>query len=155
MDFHALLRNFCESVEQKDGHRLASLFTEDGVYHDVFYGAFEGRGRIARMIPDCFYKTATDFRWDMHDPVCNGHTLYARYTFSYRSLLPEAKGARAMFEGVSIMQLANTHIADYREVANAATGFVDMNFAPERIAKLLARQGRDLKARAEMARHLA
>ncbi len=56
---------------------------------------------------------------------------------------------------MSIMQLANTHIADYREVANAATGFVDMNFAPERIEKLLARQGRDLKARAEMARHLA
>ncbi len=94
MDFHALLRNFCESVEQKDGHRLASLFTEDGVYHDVFYGAFEGRGRIARMIPDCFYKTAIDFRWDMHDPVCNGQTLYARYTFSYRSLLPEARGGR-------------------------------------------------------------
>ena len=155
MDFHALLGNFCEAVEQKDGNRLASLFTEDGVYHDVFYGAFEGRERIARMIPDCFYKTANDFRWDMHDPVCNGQTLYARYTFSYRSLLPEARGARAMFEGVSIMRLANTHIADYREVVNAATGFVDMNFAPERIVKLLARQGRDLRARAEMARHLA
>jgi hypothetical protein len=124
------------------------------VYHDVFYGAFEGRERIASMITDWFYKSAGDFRWDMHDPVSDGRTLYARYTFSYRSLLPEAKGARAMFEGVSIIRLEGDLIAEYREVANTATGFVDMNFAPERIAKILAREGRELKARAEMARHL-
>ena len=57
------------------------------------------------MIDDWFYRTATDFRWDMHAPVSDGETLYARYTFSYRSTLPEAKGARVMFEGVSIMKL--------------------------------------------------
>ena len=95
MDANTLLRNFCEAVEQCDGARFATLFTENGVYHDVFYGAFEGRARIAAMIPDWFYKTATDFRWDMHDPVSDGRTLYARYTFSYRSLLPEAKGVDA------------------------------------------------------------
>ena len=106
------------------------------------------------MIPDWFYKSANNFRWDMHDPVSDGRMLYARYTFSYRSLLPEAQGARAMFEGVAIMRLEQGLIAEYREVANAATGFVDMNFAPERIAKILAREGRELKARAEMARHL-
>jgi SnoaL-like domain/IclR helix-turn-helix domain len=136
------------------GQHFASLFTENGVYHDLFYGAFEGRERIATMITDWFYKSASDFRWDMHDPVSDGRILYARYTFSYRSLLPEAKGARAMFEGVSIMRLEEGLIADYREVANAATGFVDMNFAPERIAKILAREGRELKARPEMERHL-
>ncbi len=63
-------------------------------------------------------------------------------------------GARAMFEGVSIMRLDQGLIADYREIANAATGFVDMNFTPARIAKILAREGRELKARPEMARHL-
>ncbi len=83
------------------------------------------------------------------------HTLYARYTFSYRSTLPEAKGARAMFEGVAIMKLRDGKIAEYHEVANTATGFVDMNFAPERIAKIVARQGAALKARPEMQRHLA
>jgi ketosteroid isomerase-like protein len=154
MTIPELLKTFCTSVEQCEAQRFANLFTENGVYHDVFYGAFEGRERIALMITDWFYKSASDFRWDMHDPVSDGRTLYARYTFSYRSLLPEAKGARAMFEGVSIMRLEQGLIADYREVANTATGFVDMNFAPERIAKILAREGRELKARAEMARHL-
>ncbi|MBN9581968.1 MAG: nuclear transport factor 2 family protein [Afipia sp.] len=155
MQADKLLDDFCRAVERRDGAAFATLFTEDGVYHDVFYGAFMGREAIARMVDDWFYRTATDFRWDMHDPVSDGRTLYARYTFSYRSLLPEAKGARAMFEGVAIMRLRDGLIADYGEVANAVTGFLDMNFAPERIARIVAKQGAALKARPEMARHLA
>ena len=154
MNTIAMLRAFCGAVEQRNGAAFAALFTEDGVYHDVFYGAFAGRAKIAEMIDDWFYRTAADFRWDMHTPVSDGRTLYAHYTFSYRSLLPEAKGARAMFEGVAIMKLKDGRIAEYHEVANTATGFVDMNFAPERIAKIVARQGTTLKARPEMKRHL-
>ncbi|MGN6286086.1 MAG: nuclear transport factor 2 family protein [Afipia sp.] len=149
-----MLKEFCRAVEQRDGAAFAALFTDDGVYHDVFYGSFEGRAKIAQMIDDWFYRTADNFRWDMHDPVSDGYTLYARYTFSYRSLLPEAKGRRAMFEGVTIMKLRDGLIAEYGEVANVATGFLDMNFAPERIAKIFAKQNTALKARPEMQRHL-
>jgi ketosteroid isomerase-like protein len=150
-----LLRAFCDAVEQHNGKAFAGLFTEDGVYHDVFYGAFEGRTKIAEMIDDVFYRSATDFRWDMHSPVSDGKTLYAHYTFSYRSTLPEAKGARVMFEGVAMMKLRDGKILEYHEVANTAPAFVDMNFAPERIAKIFAKQGAALKARPEMKRHLA
>ena len=155
MNIEAMLRAFCNAVERRDGRAFAALFTEDGVYHDVFYGTFSGRAKIAELIEDWFYRTATDFRWDMHEPVSDGETLYARYTFSYRSRLPEAKGARAMFEGVAIMKLRDGLIACYREVADTAPAFVDMNFAPERIARIAARQGTELKAQPEMRRHLA
>src|SRR5712672_2662358 len=155
MNTTAMLRAFCDAVEQHNGLAFADLFTADGVYHDVFYGAFKGRAKIAELIDDWFYRTAADFRWDMHAPVSDGSTLYARYTFSYRSTLPEAEGARAMFEGVAIMQLRDGKIAEYHEVANTAPAFIDMNFAPERIAKIFAKQGAALKARPEMARHLA
>lgn len=124
MPAERLLHDFCRAVERRNGKALSALFTEDGIYHDVFYGAFEGREKIAELIDDWFYRTATDFRWDMHDPVSDGEKLYARYTFSYRSLLPEAKGARAMFEGVAIMTLRDGLIAEYGEVANVATGFL-------------------------------
>jgi ketosteroid isomerase-like protein len=154
MNISAMLRAFCDAVEQRNGAEFAELFTEDGVYHDVFYGPFAGRAKITEMIDDWFYRTATDFRWDMHAPVSDGATLYARYTFSYRSTRPEAKGARAMFEGVAIMKLRDGKILEYREVANTAPGFIDMNFAPERIAKIVAKQGAALKARPEMKRHL-
>jgi tetratricopeptide (TPR) repeat protein len=105
MDATLMLREFCDAVERHDGKRFADLFCEDGVYHDVFYGEFAGRTKIAEMIDDLFFKSATDMRWDMHDPVCDGRILYARYAFSYKSLLPEAGGKRAMFEGVAIMRL--------------------------------------------------
>jgi ketosteroid isomerase-like protein len=155
MNLSALLHAFCDAVERRDGTAFAALFTEDGVYHDVFYGAFVGREKIAAMVDDWFYRTAADFRWDMHVPVSDGKTLYARYTFSYRSTLPEAAGARAMFEGVAIMTLRDGRIANYHEVANTATAFTDMNFPAERIAKIAARQAVALKARPEMKRHLA
>jgi len=154
MNVTTILRTFCAAVERRDGKAFAALFTEDGVYHDVFYGAFTGRAKIAEMIDDWFYRTATDFRWDMHAPVSDGHTLYARYTFSYRSTLPEANGARAMFEGVAIMRLRDGKITCYHEVANTAPAFVDLKFAPERIAKIVGKQGAELKARPEMKRHL-
>ena len=155
MDANSMLREFCDAVEKRDGARFADLFCPDGVYLDVFYGASAGRQKIAEMIDEWFYKSATDFRWDMHDAVSDGRRLYAYYTISYKSLLPEANGARAMFEGVAIMRLRDGLIAEYREVADIGTGLVDMSFAPERIAKIFSRYAAALKARPEMVRHLA
>jgi ketosteroid isomerase-like protein len=153
MDPDTLLHAFTQAVEAEDGARLAALFTPDGVYHDVFYGSFAGRERIAAMITDRFARDATEFRWDMHDPVCDGRTLYARYVFSYRSKLPESEGRRALFEGVAIMTLRDGLIAAYREVANPGPGLVTMGFAPERVAKILQRVAEALQARREAARH--
>lgn len=154
MDFSALLKNFCSAVERRDGKGFASLFTEDGVYHDVFYGDFKGRTKIAEMIDDWFYRTAEGFRWDMHRPVSDGKMLYAYYTFSYVSKLPEAAGRRVGFEGCSMMTLRDGKIADYREVANVGPAFVELGFAPERTAKILAKEGAHLKKQPEWKRHL-
>lgn len=155
MDISVLLKDFCAAVERRDGAGFAGLFAEDGVYHDVFYGAFRGRPEIARMIVEIFYKTARDFRWDMHDPVCNGAMAYARYTFSYVSTLPEAQGRRVGFEGVSILGLRDGLIVTYREIANVGPAFVALGFAPERVCKILAKEGAALARDPDYARHLA
>ncbi|MFO1116119.1 MAG: nuclear transport factor 2 family protein [Beijerinckiaceae bacterium] len=155
MSHAALLRNFCDCVERRDGAGFARLFAENGVYHDVFYGAFAGRAKIAEMIDVHFYRTARDFRWDMHDPVSDGRTLYARYTFSYVSTLPEAQGKRVGFEGVAILKLRDGMIEEYREVANVGPAFVALNFAPERVCKILAKEGAALAKDPTFARHLA
>ena len=130
MDAHALLDRFCRAVEAGDGAAFGALFAPDGVYHDVFYGEFRGRARIAAMLTDWFYRDARDFRWDMHAPVSDGRTLYARYVFSFESKLPGAEGRRAMFEGVAIMGLRDGLIASYREVADTTPGLADLGFAP-------------------------
>ena len=153
MEASALLKEFTTAVERRDGKAFAELFTEDGVYHDVFYGAFKGREKIAEMIDDWFHRTARDFRWEMFRPVSDGTMLYAYYTFSYVSTLPEAKGKRVGFDGVSIMRLRDGRIAEYREVANSAIGLLDIGFAPERVAKILNKEAAHIKARPEWKRH--
>jgi len=149
-----LLTRFTEAVAAGDGPGFAALFTPDATYHDVFYGAFQGRERISAMLTGWFHRDATDFRWDMHDPVSDGTTLYARYVFSFTSRLPSAEGKRVVFEGVSIMTLRDGLIAEYKEVANTAPGLVDLGFAPERLARRFAREGADLRGRPEATRHL-
>lgn len=153
MDAVAMLSAFCAAVERRDGKAFADLFTEDGVYHDVFYGAFKGREKIAEMIDDWFHRTARDFRWEMFRPVSDGRTLYAYYTFSYVSTLPEVKGKRVGFDGVSIMTLSDGKIAEYREVANSSIGLLEIGFAPERVARILAKEAAHIKARPEWVRH--
>lgn len=153
MDAPALLKAFTTAVERRDGKAFAELFAEDGVYDDVFYGAFKGRARIAEMIDDWFHRTAREFRWDMFRPVSDGTTLYAYYTFSYVSTLPEAGGRRVGFDGVSIMTLREGQIVLYREVANSAMGLLDIGFAPERVAKILNKEAAMIRARPEWARH--
>ena len=153
METSALLKAFCSAVERRDGKGFASLFTEDGVYHDVFYGAFAGREKIAELIDDWFYRTAHEFRWEMYRPVSDGQRLYAYYTFSYLSKLPEAQGRRVGFEGVSMMALRDGKIAEYREVANVGPAFVDLGFPAERTSKIMAKEGAHLKQQPEWKRH--
>ena len=66
MDFEALVKNFCAAVEAGDGGRLAELFSEDGSYHDTFYGEFQGREAIREMLEARFYGDAERFLWRRH-----------------------------------------------------------------------------------------
>lgn len=153
MSFATLITRMTQAACRGDGAAVAACFTPDGIYHDCFYGAFQGAA-IATMVEDYFHRDARDFRWDLHDVIDDGRIGYARYVFSYESKLPIASGKRAVFEGVSICELCGDRLASYREVANSAVGLHALGFAPERIAKLLAREARELAGRNEAARHL-
>ena len=112
MNTSTMLRAFCDAVEQRNGKAFAELFTEDGVYHDVFYGAFEGRAKIAEHDRRLVLSHGHRF------PLGHARLPSATATRSMRAT-PSAtarrcrrpKGARAMFEGVAIMQLRDGKIA--------------------------------------------
>ncbi len=149
-----VLDGLCRAAEARDGKAFASYFAPDGVYHDDFYGSFAGRERVAELINDWFHKDARNLRWDMVEPALQHGRLYTRYIFSYDSTLPEAAGARTMFEGVSIMTIRDEMIGEYREVINCGGAFADMNFHPERIFKIFSRKAASLRERTEVQRHL-
>ena len=112
MSFANLITRMTQAAVAGDGAGVAACFTPDGVYHDVYYGAFRG-SEIAGMIENHFHRDARNFRWDIHDPVEAEGIGYARYVFSYTSKLNCAKGRRGIFEGIVCCRLREGLISDY------------------------------------------
>ncbi len=152
MEFKDLILKMTAAACRGDGRAVRDCFTPDGVYHDVFYGAFQGDA-IVGMIENYFHRDACNFIWDIHDPVSDGKLGYARYVFSYESKLAAAQGKRAGFDGVSICELQNGKLASYHEITNALVGLQALGFAPERLAKIAARESAAFFARPEAAHH--
>lgn len=152
-DFAALITSMTQAACRGDGAATAACFTADGVYHDCFYGSFAGPA-IADMIENYFHRDAENFIWDLHDPVTDGNIGYVRYVFSYDSKLADAAGKRAVFEGVSICRLEHGLIREYTEVADSVAGLQQLGFDNERLGKLIAREARALRGRAEARHHV-
>ncbi|MDG1208115.1 MAG: nuclear transport factor 2 family protein [Paracoccaceae bacterium] len=153
MSFADLIAAMTTAAADGRGAGVAACFTPDGVYHDVFYGDFQGPEAITDLIENHFHRDAEAFRWDVHNPANTGDVGYARYTFSYRSKLAGCAGRRGAFEGVAICQLKNGLIADYSEIANAATGLRMIGFEADGVAKFIDGEAAHLMARDEMAAH--
>lgn len=154
MRFEALLEEFTAAVEAGDGQRLAALFTEDGVYHDTFYGAFTGRDAIAQMLEGMFWRDANAFAWDMSEPVADGERGYARWIFSYTSRLPGAADKRVVFEGMSLFRLRDGQIEHYGEIFDRALALEQVSFPPERISRFVGKAVAELRGRVAGTRHL-
>ena len=152
----ALLHRLTKSVETGDGTSLAALFTPGGSYVDTFYGLFQGRDAIADMLENRFWRDAEDFLWDMFEPVFDigTGTGYARWVFSYTSVMDDSGGKRVAFEGMSQFRLEGDLIREYREVFSAGIALTQLDMASERIDKILRRQFSNLSKNPKWDRHL-
>ena len=127
MEFEDLVSAFGAAVEAGDGTALGALFTEDGVYHDMFYGGFVGREAIRDMLEGIFHRDAKDFRWEFLDPVSNGAVGYAHWLFSYTGTTTHTDGKRVVFDGVGLFFLNDGLIARYEDVSNSVVPLKQMN----------------------------
>ncbi len=153
MSLETLLARFAAAVEAGDGAALAACFAADGVYHDSFYGAFEGREAIRDMLEGHFWRDGEAFRWDFEHVLEAGGLGYASWLFSYTSRLPEAAGKRVVFEGMARFTLRDGLIQRYDELFDTGAALAQLDFAPERIARHTARRARTCQARAAGTRH--
>ena len=144
-DFKALLQRFTAAAEAGDGNALAACFTPDGSYHDYIYGDHSGRADIAHMLVDLFHRDAgPDYRWEMFDAVCDGDLGYAWSLSSFTSRVPEFAGQFVVIDGMSRFELRDGLISDYRESVNGGVAMAQLGVAAPRLAKVLARWGRQL-----------
>lgn len=138
MEGHPVLDAFARAAKSGSGEALSKLFTENGVYHDGFYGAFYGRAGVASFLDDHVYRDSQDLEWTFKDIASGGDLIYARYDFSYTSTLPEASGCRVYFTGVAAFRLnPEGLIEQYWELFDTGTALVQLGFSAERIAGFL------------------
>jgi hypothetical protein len=134
--FAELLAVFSAAVVANDGTGLAALFTPEGIYADEFFGAHQGHTAIAAMLQR-FHDTGRDYRWNFIDPVSDGATGYARFRFSYASLLTGCEGRPVVFEGMSQFGFARGLIEHYREAFDRGVALVQLGLPAERIKRIL------------------
>jgi hypothetical protein len=154
MSFDTLVQTFADRAASGDGVGLASLFTEDGVYDDYFFGPQKGRPAIAAMLAH-FAEGGTNFRWEFFDLVTNDRLGYASYRFSYKSKYPAAKGARVVFDGIGRFERSGPLLTRYSEVFDRGMALAQQAYDPVRIAKICNRYADALKARPEWAGHIS
>jgi ketosteroid isomerase-like protein len=148
------LKTFTAAVEAGDGNALADCFIADGVYDDYFFGPSKpGRQGIVDMLAH-FYEGGAKFKWDFADVVEAGKLGYASYRFSYDSTLPDSKGARVVFEGISRFELEDGKIKRYSEVFDRGSALAQLDFAPERLKKIALKYAAGVKAKPDAAKHL-
>ena len=152
--FSVLLARFANCVVANDGAGLAGLFTDDAVYDDYFFGAHSGRAAIAAMLAR-FHEGGADYLWEFHEPVSDGQLAYARYRFSYRSKLAESARQPIAFECMCRMRLERGLIAHYAEVFDRGVAFVQLGFAPGKVARLLEKYAGAQNAQEGFQRHFA
>jgi uncharacterized protein (TIGR02246 family) len=154
MDIQNLLDQLTAAARAGDGAGVAALFTEDGVYHDCFYGDFQGREAIRAMIDEHFHRDGENFTWEMTEALRQGDLGYARYRFGYTSRIEGSAGRRVVFEGMSRLRFQGDQILRYDEIFDSGMAMAQLGFTPERMARFLERQTAALRARPDMRPHL-
>ena len=154
-EFRNLLDVFTRSAESGDGKRFARHFTDDAVYHDYIYGPHRGRADIAHMLQDLFHRDATDYRWEMFDPVFDGHQGYAWSLSSFTSTIPQFAGKRVVIDGMSRFIVRDGLISEYRESVNGGVAMAQLGVEPARMGKVFSRWSGWLEARPETQAYLA
>ena len=154
-EFARLLGDFTHSAESGYGARFAQHFSEDGIYHDYIYGPHKGRAAIAHMMQNLFHRDATDYRWEMFDPVFDGGMGYAWSLSSFTSTIPQFAGRRVVIDGMSRFIVRDGLIVEYRESVNGGVAMAQLGVEPERMAKVFRRWTGWLTERPETQDYLA
>lgn len=142
-EFGVLLGRMTAAICAGRAEEAAGCFTQEGLYHDGFYGEFKGRAEIARMVRELFHRDAREFTWTLSRPVCDGHLGYASYDFSYVSKLPGSEGRRVGFAGIACCELEGGLIRRYGEYFERAPVLARLGFTDERILKSVKRWAKE------------
>ena len=141
-----VVERFAEAFNRRDVDGLLACFDADATYHDLFFGPHAGQAALRGMFERMF-REGSDYRWTMGTIVMDDRRAAAEWTFRYTATaaVPRSEGRKVRFSGMSIFELEGRdpdggRIRAYREYADTGVALLQLGFAPEGLAKVLARR---------------
>ena len=136
----SVVQRFATAFNRQDVDGLLGCFTPTATYRDTFYGAHGGHPALRAMFERMF-REGKDYRWTMDAVVESPTRAAAEWTFGYvvTEAVPRSAGRRIGFRGMSLFELQGDRINAYREYFDKGAALLQLGFAPESIAKVLAR----------------
>ena len=137
----SIVRAFEQAFNRQDVNALLDCFTEDGSYHDNFFGPHAGRARLRAMFERMFHE-GRDYAWTMDSVVESPARAAAEWTFSYvvADTIPRSAGRKIRFRGMSLFEVRDGKIQAYREYFDVGAALLQLGFKPDSLAKVLARR---------------
>lgn len=139
----SVVHEFEAAFNRQDVGALVACFTQTGTYDDVFFGRHAGHAELRAMFERMFHE-GKDYRWTMDVVVDTPSRAAAEWTFSYvvSQAIPRSAGRAVRFKGMSLFELDGGKIAAYREHVDVGAALLQLGFAPEALAKVIARKHR-------------
>ena len=136
-----IVHDFAAAFNRQDVDALMACFTEDAVYVDNFYGPHGGHPALRAMFERMFHE-GTGYHWSMDIVAGDARQAAAEWTFGYTvtDAVPRSAGRQIKFRGMSVFELEGGRIASYREYFDLGLALLQLGFAPESLAKVLARK---------------
>lgn len=151
--FKAIVDRFAEAVESGEPDRIAGLFSEEGIYHDLVYGDFRGRAAIAGMFRDRWFRDAGRFQWEMLDPIFRDGVGYAHWLHSFDLKNPTGR-QRVIVDGASQFVIgADGLIERYREWTEGFGALLRAGASQSTIDFIMYRHDDKVRALADPLRH--
>ena len=136
----SIVREFEKAFNKMDVGALLACFTAGATYTDNFFGAHTGTASLRAMFERMF-REGKDYTWTMTAVVESPERAMAEWTFGYvvTDAVPRSAGRAVRFRGMSIFEIRDGRIAAYREYFDTGAALLQLGFAPESLAKVLAR----------------
>jgi steroid delta-isomerase-like uncharacterized protein len=137
----SIVREFEGAFNRRDVEALVACFTPAGRYVDNFFGPHAGHAELSAMFVRMFDE-GRDYRWTMETIVETPSRAAAEWTFAYvvSDAIPRSAGRKVRFRGMSLFELEDGKIADYREHFDVGAALLQIGFSPESLARVIARK---------------
>jgi steroid delta-isomerase-like uncharacterized protein len=137
----SVVRDFERAFNRRDVDALVPLWAPAGSYTDTFFGRHTGHAALRAMFERMF-REGRDYAWTFETVVEDGRRAAAEWSFGYvvTEAVPRSAGRKVRFRGMSVFELADGRIADYREYFDEGQALLQLGFAPASLAKVLQRK---------------